>query len=332
MSQAYDPLTLARHLLTTQYPSLSTAEIDLIGEGTDNYVFRVQPPKKRISLALRMPKHQQANQALFAEITLTHHLKEHVPYAIPTIVFQGQPSLDAANPFMYSWSLWTWIDGVPATDFSPKTGNESGDHNSDDRNQANDNQANDNLANNLANDIAEFSMALWAAPIPETVRNLPSSYRVKSLLLQKDRFEASLVQLEESYDKAMLRSIFEAGLAASSTINALENPVIVHGDMLPGNLLLSRHDHRLSGVIDFGMMGIGDLAVDLLPAWTMFTPDIRAHYRAVLTRCPQFNDDLWIRGQAWATLIAVFIIPHYRGTSSDLVNVARRILDHIQDQ
>ena len=44
--------------------------------------------------------------------------------------------------------------------------------------------------------------------------------------------------------------------------------VWVHGDLLPGNLLVV--DGRLSAVIDFGVLTVGDPACDLLPAWNLF--------------------------------------------------------------
>ena len=56
--------------------------------------------------------------------------------------------------------------------------------------------------------------------------------------------------------------------------------VWVHGDLLPGNLLVV--DGRLSAVIDFGGLNVGDPACDLQPAWNMFAGDSRARYRAEL--------------------------------------------------
>lgn len=47
-----------------------------------------------------------------------------------------------------------------------------------------------------------------------------------------------------------------------------KSPVWVHGDVAPGNLLVK--EGRLSGVIDFGVMGAGDPACDYAMAWTYF--------------------------------------------------------------
>ena len=41
----------------------------------------------------------------------------------------------------------------------------------------------------------------------------------------------------------------------------------VHGDLLPGNLLVV--EGRLAAVIDFGALNAGDPACDLQPAWNV---------------------------------------------------------------
>ena len=66
----------------------------------------------------------------------------------------------------------------------------------------------------------------------------------------------------------------------------------MHGDLLPGNLLVL--DGRLSAVIDFGGLNVGDPACDLQAAWNLFEGDSRARYRAEL----QVDDASWLRGVA----------------------------------
>ena len=50
--------------------------------------------------------------------------------------------------------------------------------------------------------------------------------------------------------------------------------------MLPGNLLFERG--RLSAVIDFGALGVGDPACDLMIAWNLFSGESRTVFRATL--------------------------------------------------
>jgi len=60
---------------------------------------------------------------------------------------------------------------------------------------------------------------------------------------------------------------------------AAEREVWIHGDLLPGNLLLT--GGRLSAVIDFGGLNVGDPACELQAAWNVFTGTARARYFAL---------------------------------------------------
>ena len=71
--------------------------------------------------------------------------------------------------------------------------------------------------------------------------------------------------------------------------------------LLPGNLLVV--DGRLSAVIDFGGLNVGDPSCDLQPAWNVFAGDSRARYRAQL----QVDNASWLRGRGWALAQAVVV-------------------------
>jgi len=57
-------------------------------------------------------------------------------------------------------------------------------------------------------------------------------------------------------------------------------PVWFHGDMLPGNLLVEHG--RLSAVIDFGGLAVGDPSCDLMIAWGLFSGESREVFRTAL--------------------------------------------------
>ena len=71
------------------------------------------------------------------------------------------------------------------------------------------------------------------------------------------------------------------------------DPVWVHGDIARGNLLV--HDGRIHAVIDFGCIGVGDPACDLLIAWDLFD---RATRPALPGRVAVDDADLGIGGAA----------------------------------
>jgi aminoglycoside phosphotransferase (APT) family kinase protein len=55
------------------------------------------------------------------------------------------------------------------------------------------------------------------------------------------------------------------------------SPVWIHGDIQAGNLLVN--DGRLSAVIDFGGLAVGDHASDLIVAWNLLTTETRNVFR-----------------------------------------------------
>jgi aminoglycoside phosphotransferase (APT) family kinase protein len=98
--------------------------------------------------------------------------------------------------------------------------------------------------------------------------------------------------------------------------------VWVHGDLLPGNLLVV--DGRVSAVVDFGGLNVGDPACDLQPAWYLFEGASRARFRAELG----VDDASWLRGRGWA-LCAVSALAYYRDTNPGMVGQAARTLARV---
>jgi aminoglycoside phosphotransferase (APT) family kinase protein len=94
-------------------------------------------------------------------------------------------------------------------------------------------------------------------------------------------------------------------------------PVWVHGDLQSGNLLAVRG--RISAVIDFGCLGVGDPAVDLIVAWNLLPPDARGVFRAAL----RVDEATWARGRGWALSTALIALPYYHRTNPVLAGIAR---------
>jgi aminoglycoside phosphotransferase (APT) family kinase protein len=93
--------------------------------------------------------------------------------------------------------------------------------------------------------------------------------------------------------------------------------------MLPGNLLVRQG--RIRAVIDFGGMGVGDPACDLMIAWGLFSGESRDMFRAALA----IDDATWARGRGWALSQALIFIPYYLNTNPVGVGHARRALDEV---
>lgn len=93
-------------------------------------------------------------------------------------------------------------------------------------------------------------------------------------------------------------------------------PTWFHGDLSPGNLLCL--NDRLHAVIDFGCLGVGDPAVDLIVAWNLLPSTARQPLRTMV----DVDDATWERGRGWALSIALIQLPYYEHTNPGLASVA----------
>jgi aminoglycoside phosphotransferase (APT) family kinase protein len=82
-------------------------------------------------------------------------------------------------------------------------------------------------------------------------------------------------------------------------------PVWHHGDLDARNWLIS--DGRIRGVIDWGEVGVGDPACDVMVAWKLHSPAARDAFREALPT----DDATWERARGWALSQAVAALAYY---------------------
>lgn len=82
----------------------------------------------------------------------------------------------------------------------------------------------------------------------------------------------------------------------------------------------------LSAVIDFGGLGVGDAACDLMIAWTLFSG---AKSRDVFRAALSVDEATWVRGRGWALSWALLFIPYYLDTSPVGVRAAWRTIHEV---
>ena len=103
-----------------------------------------------------------------------------------------------------------------------------------------------------------------------------------------------------------MTEVWEAALATTWH----GSPVWIHGDVSAGNLLV--RGGRLSSVIDFGQLGVGDPACDLSIAWTLFGGESRKIFRAMLP----LDADTWARGRGWTLWKALIVAAGLTNTNA----------------
>ena len=100
--------------------------------------------------------------------------------------------------------------------------------------------------------------------------------------------------------------------------------VWLHADLDARNVLV--RDGHLTGVIDWGCMGIGDPAVDVMAAFKLLDAAGRERFRALLA----IDDATWLRAEGWALSQALLALDYYTlETNATLVREAERWLAQI---
>jgi aminoglycoside phosphotransferase (APT) family kinase protein len=82
-------------------------------------------------------------------------------------------------------------------------------------------------------------------------------------------------------------------------------PVWHHGDLDVRNWLVQAG--RISGVIDWEAMGVGDPACEVMVAWKLHSPAARNAFREALPT----DDATWERARGWALSQAVAALAYY---------------------
>jgi aminoglycoside phosphotransferase (APT) family kinase protein len=101
---------------------------------------------------------------------------------------------------------------------------------------------------------------------------------------------------------ALVRGEWERALAAPPWDGP---PVWHHGDLDVRNWLV--RDGRIHGVIDWGSMGVGDPACDVMVAWKLHSAAARDAFREALPT----DDATWERARGWAVSQAVAALAYY---------------------
>ena len=237
-------------------------------------------------LAVRLPRIGWAAGQPEKEQEWLSRLAPQLPLAVPVPLATGEPG----EGFPWRWSVVPWLPGGDLT--------------------------REPLADEVAGarDLAAFVLALQAID----TTGAPPASRGGGLARRDTGTRTAIEELGEKVDAAAVAAAWEAALR----VREWDGPVVwSHGDLLPGNLLAA--NGRLSAVIDFGGLGAGDPACELLPAWAVFSGEARAVFREALAA----DDATWERGRGLAISVALIQLPYYETTNPTLWGVGRRMLD-----
>lgn len=278
-------------LIADQFPQWADLPITpIIPGGWNNRSFRLGD-----TMTIRLPSAERYAAQVEKEQHFLPYLAPHLPLPIPPAIALGKPGTDYPWPF----GIYGWIDGDTA------------EHGGiDDPIQ-------------FAQDLANFLNALYKVDIGDgPVAGPHNFYRGGLLAVYNDETRDAIANLSDKINTETATAIWDIALESHWSGPA----VWLHGDIAPGNLLVQ--NGKLSAVIDFGSMGIGDPACDLAIAWMFLEGDSRQAFRTGLP----LDTETWQRGRGWAlwkTLITLEKL--YRDGTEETGKqhqILRNILEH----
>lgn len=281
---------LVRELVRSQFSEWATLPIEIFdSSGTSNWILRLGT-----EMAVRLPRRPSSVASLEKEFAWLPRLAPRLSVPVPIPLKRGNPT----EAFPYAWYVYPWLKGDSGT-IALTAGRPE-----------------------LARDTARFIRQLQriesaAGPAPgphNSGRGAPlaaRNARTRECIAELDALGADLI------DARAASRAWDASVGASVWA---ESPVWLHGDLLPTNLLVD--GGRLSGVIDFGSLGIGDPACDLMVAWTNCSENARAAFRDEF----DYDEATWLRARGWALSWAVIALPYYLHTNPEFVATARHAI------
>ena len=282
-------VVLVRRLLSAQFPHWADLAIAPVpSAGTDNAIYRLGN-----EMAVRLPRVHWAVAMVEKEYEWLPRIAPQLPLSVPVPLGLGVPG----EGYPWHWTVCHWIAGENATV----------------------ERISDPAL--MALDLAQFIVALHridarGGPLPGP----HNVYRGVPLAMRDASTRAAIDSLAGVIDSDRAMSVWDADLQMPAWDSP---PVWIHGDLHSGNLLAV--DGRLSAVIDFGCLGTGDPACDVMAAWLLFDAATRSVFRAALP----VDDATWARGRGLALAFGVGVVSYYKDTNPVLGGIARRAIAEV---
>jgi aminoglycoside phosphotransferase (APT) family kinase protein len=238
-------------------------------------------------LYARLPRVEEWARDLDKEWRWLPGLAPRLSLQVPQPVDKGRPT----SSYPFSWAIYGWIEGRPYSDELVE-----------DEQRA-------------ARDLARFVARLRLIDPVGAPRGGRKPLRELDALTR--------AAIESSRDVIDVEAAIDAWELALGAPAWRGMPVWIHADLLRPNLLV--RDGRIRAVIDFGGVGVGDPAADVIPAWAVFGRAGRTAFREAL----DVDAGTWNRARGFALHQAAMIIPYYAETNPEFVALAKRTVEQI---
>jgi aminoglycoside phosphotransferase (APT) family kinase protein len=277
---------LVRRLLRGQYPDWADLALERVrSAGTDNAIYRLGPDR-----VIRLPRIRGARKQIEADQRWLPSLAPLLPLSIPEPLEVGRP--DEGYP--WPWAVHRWLEGENARI-----------DRLDDPREA-------------ASALGRFVAAMQRVDLED--RPPPGMGRGGPLATRDEEMREAIAASEGLVDIVAATAAWDSALGQPEWDRP---PVWVHGDLHAENMLAS--DGRLSAVIDWGCLGVGDPACDVMAAWLYLSGDTRDAFRAEL----EVDEATWARARGWALSVGVIALPYYLSTNPVFAAVARHAIEQV---
>jgi aminoglycoside phosphotransferase (APT) family kinase protein len=276
---------LVRRLIAGQFPQWAGLAVARFPSGgTVNAMYRLGG-----DMVVRLPLVRGGAGDVSLEREWLPRLAPYLPTPVPEVLGVGEP----AEGYPWPWSVYSWLAGE-----NPSAGALS-------------------EPVLLAEDLAGFVAAMRSI----TLAGGPRAHRGGPVASLDAATRAAIEELRkiphEGLDCDAAVAVWEAALRAPGWDGP---PVWLHADLMPANLLVE--GGRLTSVIDFGCVGVGDPACDLFPAWNLLPAKGREAFRESLS----VDDATWTRGRGRTLSQALIALPYYRNTNPAMASNARYVI------
>jgi len=286
-------VSLVADLIAEQFPHWSHLSIKPVAYGGhDNRTFHLGE-----EMLIRLPSAEKYAAKVQIEQKWLPLLAPHLSYAIPQPIAMGNPS----QQYPWHWSIYRWLEG----------------------NSANTLYIDDIHLSVIAAQLAQFLNELHKIPpMDGPTPGLHNFYRGDSLEAYDSETQHALVHLHGIVDVDTITDAWKQALSSQWS----KSPVWIHGDLSVGNILIK--DNRLTAVIDFGGMGVGDPACDLVIAWIFLKQESRQIFKSLVN----LDRKTWERAQGWALWKALItLVPLQDVTCAEAVKQKQIIEDIIAE-
>lgn len=281
---------LARELIAEQFPEYARLPITSVEkQGRDNRTYRLG-----MNMLIRMPTAESYALKVAEEQALLPKLAPHLSLSIPAPIKMGTPS----KSYPYPFSIYNWLEGVSINLLV----------------------LDKDCLEKLALDLAKFLKELQSITHVEgPAPGQHNWWRGDHVSVYDTGARKQISELSAIIDQTKAIKLWDQ--ACKTKWN--KSPVWIHGDFAIGNMLLK--ENKLSAIIDFGGMALGDPACDLVIAWTF----LKEKSRDLFFQGMDLDEDTWLRAKAWALWKATFELCQIADKNSPEALMQKSIIEDV---